>query len=169
MSPWGSGLIEGSRFLTKMSGFASRCGNSPLKGSWTRIVAINNIDALSGFMRAHDRDASKIQHTFFDQFMIPFSDTVSVYASASNFFVDLLASHFGFKIGSKIPPDFSLYFSIFHRRFTISWLKLSFLPQGVVLSPITSQTVPKKPCVFFANPEPPHRLISYMYHVSIFF
>ena len=120
-------------------------------------------------MRAHDRDASKIQHTFFDQFMIPFSDTVSVYASASNFFVDLLASHFGFKIGSKIPPDFSLYFSIFHRRFTISWLKLSFLPQGVTLTRMTKPNGPKKPCVFFANPEPPHRLISHMYSVSILF
>ena len=101
--------------------------------------------------------------------MIPFSDTVSVYASASNFFVDLLASHFGFKIGSKIPPDFSLYFWIFHRRFTISWLKLSFLPQGVTLTRMTKPNGPKKPCVFFANPEPPHRLISHMYFVSILF
>jgi hypothetical protein len=81
--------------------------------------------------------------------MIPFSDTVSVYASASNFFVDLLASHFGLKNGSKIPPDFSLYFSIFHRRFTISWLKLSFLPQGVTLTRMTKPNGPKKPCVFF--------------------
>ena len=87
--------------------------------------------------------------------MIPFSDTVSVYASASKFFVDLLASHFGFKIGSKIPPVFSLYFWIFHRTFTISWLKLSFLPQGVTLTRMTKPNGPKKPCVFFANPEPP--------------
>ena len=101
--------------------------------------------------------------------MIPFSDTVSVYADASKFFVDLLASHFGFKIGSKIPPDFSLYFWIFHRTFTISWLKLSFLPQGVTLTRMTKPNGPKKPCVFFANPEPPHRLISHMYSVSILF
>ena len=65
------GIIEGSRFLPKIIDFASRNVTWVREGSWTRIVTINNIDALCGSKRAHASSDQKY-HAFLGKIQSPF-------------------------------------------------------------------------------------------------
>ena len=65
------GIIEGSRFLPKIIDFARGNVIWVSEGSWTRIVTINNIDALCGSKRAHASSDQKY-HAFLGKIQSPF-------------------------------------------------------------------------------------------------
>ena len=71
MSPRAWGLRQGSRFFfEKWSIFPKGTAKSPLRAHKPRIVTINNIDGVSGLIRAHTRWPKKYP-SIFDQILSP--------------------------------------------------------------------------------------------------
>ena len=149
-----------SLFFEKRSIFPQGTEKNPVRASKPRIVTINNIDGVSGLMRAHTRWAKKY-HSIFDQILSPLFGCKKPIMSPSKIYLHFSHIEKTLKKAVQKLVDFCMVFlktfyeindwlTFFPRN---DWFSLE-VRHSLVIYLIGFKIPSKKSCVFYENPEP---------------
>ena len=147
-------------FFEKWSIFPQGTAKSPLRAHKPRKVTINNIDGVSGLIRAHTRWPKKYP-SIFDQILSPPFGCNEPIMSPSKIYLRFSYIEKTFKKALQKLVDFCMVFlktfyeisdwlTFFPRN---DWFSLE-VRHSLVIYLIGFKIPSKKSCVFYENPEP---------------